>query len=60
MTLKGLLWNARGWRSKGAELIKYSRDFDVLCITETKSKRGDRLSIPGFVSNTCNNWERFT
>lgn len=58
MTLKGLLWNARGWRSKGAELIKYSRDFDVLCITETKSKRGDRLLIPGFVSNTCNNYRQ--
>lgn len=58
MTLKGLLWNAREWRSKGAELIKYSRDFNVLCVTETKSKRGDRLTIPGFASNTCNNYRQ--
>lgn len=56
MTIKGLLWNAREWRTKGAELIKYSRDYDIMCITETKSKRGDRLTIPGFVTYTCNNY----
>lgn len=53
MTLKGLLWNARGWRTKGTELIKYSKDYDIMCITETKSKRGNR-----FKSNICNNYRQ--
>lgn len=58
MTLKGILWNARGWRTKDAEIIKYSSDYDLICVTETKSKRNDRLLIPGFSSYLCNNYRQ--
>lgn len=56
MTIKGILCNARGWRTKDAEIIKHSRDYDLICVTETKSKRNDRLLIPGFRSYLCNNY----
>lgn len=58
MTFKGILWNARGWRTKDAEIIKYSSDYDLICVTETKSKRNDRLLIPGFSSYLCNNYRQ--
>lgn len=58
MIIKGILWNARGWRTKGVELMKYSRDYDILCITETKCRRDDKLTIPGFVSYVCNNYRQ--
>lgn len=54
MTLRGILWNARGWRTKDAELIIQSRECDFLCITETKNRREDGLSIPGFNTYVCN------
>lgn len=58
MTLRGILWNARGWRTKDAELIKQSRNYDILCVTKTKSRREDRLSIPGFATHVCNNYRQ--
>lgn len=29
-----------------------------LCITETKCRRDDKLTIPGFVSYVCNNYRQ--
>lgn len=40
------------------KLIKQSRDYDILCVTETKSRREDKLSIPDFVSHVCNNYRQ--
>lgn len=48
MTIKGLLWNARGWRSKETEILKRAQEYDILFITETESKRDDRITISGF------------
>lgn len=60
MSIKAFLWNARGWRSKNAEIVKRASDFDIIFITETKSKRKDHLTIPGFdtyVRNECRQGE---
>lgn len=34
--MHGLIWNARGIRGKKAELIEKIKDYDIICIAETK------------------------
>lgn len=52
------MWNARGWRSKDAEMIRRSCECEVFFVTETKSRRCDRLRIPGFDIYSCNNYNQ--
>lgn len=34
--MHGIIWNARGIRRKKAELIEKIKDYDIICIAETK------------------------
>lgn len=58
MSLKVFVWNVREWRTKDAEIIRRSIDCDILFITETKSKRNDRLVIPSFDTYVRNNYRQ--
>lgn len=48
--IKGLVWNARGWTNKDAEIWKRVQEYDIVIITETKNKRTDRFLVPGYVT----------
>lgn len=43
-----LLWNARGVRSKKAELLNNITSYDIVVITETKAGKDEVLYYPGY------------
>lgn len=47
-TIRGFVWNVRGWLGKSAETYKRVREVDVAILIETKSKRSDQFNIPGY------------
>lgn len=58
MAIRALLWNIRGWASKEAELSSKINDYDVMFITETKSKKNHKLNMMGFDSYTANEFRQ--
>lgn len=58
MPIKLLVWNARGWSNKDAELWKRIQEFDISIITETKSKRRDYFNVPGYDTLIKNNYRQ--
>lgn len=58
MTIKGIMWNARGWSNKDAEIWKRLQDYDIGIITETKSKRTDHFNVPGYITIMKNNYNQ--
>lgn len=57
MPLKGVLWNARGWISKEAEMKKRCGSWDIGLITELKNKRDSQFNLPGFEVVTENRYK---
>lgn len=56
MTIKILMWNARGWKFKKEELLKFMEDIDIGIITEIKNKIEDKFKIAGFNKSVKNNY----
>lgn len=51
----------RGWRSKEAEFRKKINEYDICLLTETKSKKSDRIGFKGYdtyVMNDCSQGKR--
>lgn len=51
-----LVWNVRGWWSKKEEIKEKVKEYDIVILTETKSKKEQEIKIPGYKIITKNNY----
>lgn len=56
MQTKMLVWNVRGWWSKKEEIKEKVKEYDIVILTETKSKKEQEIKIPGYKIITKNNY----
>lgn len=53
-----VVWNVRRWWAKREEIKKKVKGFDIVILTETKSRKDQNIKIPGYkilVKNKYNN-----
>lgn len=48
MDIKILTWNARGWKNKKEELSKRVQDYNIIVVTEKKSKNQEKIKFSGY------------
>lgn len=46
--IKMLVWNVRGWWNKREEIKEKVKKYDIIILTETKSKKDQEIRVPGY------------